>query len=185
MSSVWLVVSHGNGPFVEDGFHVTEEAAVARAEAKGLEDQAAYEHAKQWLEVSLEEFLAIRDLPSRYVVQEVEDTEYEIHRDGVVPDAVWLLIEEGQVDAERGTASPVRALRISSSPVTLRRTSTGRTRSSATKRTSPSWSSTVTGGTTASFASSATTCACSPSARVCGLWSSRRGSCQGPRFPSR
>lgn len=102
MSSVWIVVSNAHGPLIEDGFHVTEEAAVARAEAKGLEDRAAYEQAKQWLEVSLEEFRAIRDLPSRYAVQEVEDTEYEIHRDGVVPDAVWLLLEEGEVDAERG-----------------------------------------------------------------------------------
>lgn len=102
MSAVWLVVSNENGPFIEDGFHVTEEAAVARAEAKGLEDRAAYDHAKQWLEVYFEEFRAIRDLPSRYAVQEVEDTEYEIHRDGAVPDAVWLLIEEGEVDAERG-----------------------------------------------------------------------------------
>lgn len=102
MSSVWIVESCGSGPCIEDGFHVSEEAAAARAEAKALEDRAAYDRAKQWLEVSFEEFRAIRGLPARYAIQEVEDTEYEIHRGGMVPDAVWLLIEGGEVDAERG-----------------------------------------------------------------------------------
>lgn len=96
MSSVWLVMSDFC-PAEGEGFHVTAEAARARAEEKSREDRAAYDAVKQWLEIPVDEFRAIRGMPSAYDVPEVPDTVYEIHRGGSVPDVAWVLIVDGAV----------------------------------------------------------------------------------------
>lgn len=102
MSSVWLVLSSFGVPAEGEGFHVTEEAAIARAQEKVREDRAAYDAVKRWLEIPFDEFRAIRRMPSTYGVVKVEDVEYEIQRGGNVPDVVWVLVEDDEVDPEFG-----------------------------------------------------------------------------------
>lgn len=117
MSSVWLLVSGDDAPVVEEGFHVTESSARRRAQERVAEDQAAHERAKEWLEISFEEFRGIRRLPDAYGVVEVEDVAYEIHRGGLVPDALWFLVDDDEgVDHERGyrvTAQSAQELLLS------------------------------------------------------------------------
>lgn len=73
MSSIFLVNSD-----LDEGFYVTEEDARRRADE--LASQAGEAQPKY---------------PSSIV--EVEDTKFEIHRGGHVPDSVWLLLEEGEI----------------------------------------------------------------------------------------
>lgn len=73
MSSIFLV----NFDF-DEGFYVTEEDARSRVDE--LASQAGGGQ---------------RGLYSS--ILEIEDTKFEIHRGGSVPDSVWLLLEEGEI----------------------------------------------------------------------------------------
>lgn len=81
MSSVWLVMSDSS-PLSEEGFHVTQEDARQRAAELAC--------------------TSVEGRPVTCSIVEVADTEYEIYRDGRVPDAVWVLVEDGEVDADFG-----------------------------------------------------------------------------------
>ncbi|WP_068260458.1 hypothetical protein [Janibacter limosus] len=72
MSSIWFVDFN-----LDEGFHVTKEDALRRAAE--LESLAG----------------EVRSRPASIV--EVEDVKYEIHRDGSVPDSVWLVLEDGSI----------------------------------------------------------------------------------------
>lgn len=73
MSSIWFVNSD-----LDEGFYVTEEDARRRADQ--LDSQAGGAQRKH-----------------HSSIVEVEDTKYEIHRGGSVPDNVWLVLEEGEI----------------------------------------------------------------------------------------
>ncbi|NYF96898.1 hypothetical protein [Janibacter cremeus] len=73
MSSIFIVNAD-----LEDGFYVTEEDARRRVDE--LASQAGGGQRGGYSSIV-----------------EIEDTKYEIHRGGSVPDSVWLLLEEGEI----------------------------------------------------------------------------------------
>lgn len=100
MSSVWIVVSERNTHLIEDGFHVTGESARAQAEAKSADTRAAYDAVKQWLEISFEDYCAIKNRPVSYDVMEISDVAGEAGAE--LPSAVWTYIEEDEVTTDWG-----------------------------------------------------------------------------------
>lgn len=107
MSSVWIVVSEHNAHLIGDGFHVSEESARAQAEAKSAGARAAYDAVKQRLEISFEDYCAIKGRPVSYDVMEIPDVAGEAGSE--LPSAVWTYIEEDEVTTDWGFGASQRS----------------------------------------------------------------------------